>query len=134
VYYADAPVSYTEIAGCMSACNRYIDAKYCCTGGDNTPNKCRPSRFSKPFKEMCPDVYTYVYDDAMSTFASNKGPRSSFEGFFCPGTYPHSKCANNLRWPLNRLSPWRCWKITVGHRGLVWTVVALCTIFVCSGV
>jgi hypothetical protein len=111
LYYADAPVSYNEVAGCMSACDRYGDAKYCCTGGDNKPNKCGPSRFSKPFKEMCPDAYTYAFDDATSTFASNTGPQYSFEVVFCPGTYSCSKCTNNFRRRLNRLSPWRCWKI-----------------------
>ena len=85
LFYADAPISYTEIAGCMSACDRYGDGKYCCTGGDASPNKCGPSRFSKPFKQVCPDAYTYAYDDATSTFATESGPQWSYEVVFCPG-------------------------------------------------
>ena len=85
VFYADAPKSYTQIAGCMSACDRYGDAKYCCTGKKANPHSCGPSRFSKPLKEVCPDAYTYAYDDATSTFATNTGPQWSYEVVFCPG-------------------------------------------------
>jgi len=85
-YYADAPASYTKIAGCMSACDRYGDAKYCCTGSKNSPKRCGPTRFSKPFKEMCPDAYTYAFDDRTSTFATNTGQQWSYEVIFCPGS------------------------------------------------
>ena len=87
MHYADAPVSYTQVAGCMSACDKYGDAKYCCTGNKNSPDDCGPSRYSKPFKEMCPDAYTYAYDDATSTFATATGPEWSYEVVFCPGYY-----------------------------------------------
>ena len=50
IYYADAPSSHTEIAGCMSACDRYGDDKYCCKGNKASPDKCGPSPFSMPFK------------------------------------------------------------------------------------
>jgi len=90
VYYADAPVSWTEVAGCMSACDRYGDEKYCCTGSKNKPSSCGPSRFSKPFKQMCPDAYTYAFDDATSTFATNTGPQYGFVVVFCPGKLPLS--------------------------------------------
>lgn len=85
VFYADAPVSYTQVAGCMSACDKYGDSKYCCTGDDDTPDSCGPTRFSTPFKEMCPDAYTYAFDDATSTFATASGPQWSYEVVFCPG-------------------------------------------------
>ena len=84
VFYADAPKTYTEIAGCLSACDRYGDAKYCCTGSDASPDKCGPTRFSHPFKKVCPDAYSYAYDDATSTFATDTGPQWSYEVVFCP--------------------------------------------------
>ena len=87
IFYADAPKTHTQIAGCMSACDQYGDAKYCCTGRHAHPNKCGPSRFSKPFKQVCPDAYTYAYDDATSTFTTDTGPQWSYEVIFCPRTY-----------------------------------------------
>jgi len=119
LFYADAPISYTEIAGCMSACDRYGDGKYCCTGGDASPNKCGPSRFSKPFKQVCPDAYTYAYDDATSTFATESGPQWSYEVVFCPA----GVSTDYLHGGAGRL-----------HRGgVIWGLVGLCTILVWVG-
>jgi hypothetical protein len=92
VFYADEPKSYLQVAGCMSACDQYGDAKYCCTGNKNSPDSCSPSRYSKPFKEMCPDAYTYAYDDKTSTFATATGPDWSYEVVFCPGKAIYVLC------------------------------------------
>src|SRR5579859_702740 len=91
VFYADEPKSYTEVAGCNSACDQYGDEKYCCIGSKRSPDKCGTSRYSKPFKAVCPDAYTYAYDDKTSTFATETGPQWSYEVVFCPGSSSRHK-------------------------------------------
>jgi hypothetical protein len=103
VFYADAPVSWTEVAGCSSACDKYGDTKYCCTGNKGTADKCGPTRYSEAFKHVCPDAYTYAYDDKTSTFTTDTGPNWSYEIVFCP-CMPYleyaygSRCFNGVSW------------------------------------
>jgi hypothetical protein len=68
---------------CLSACAKYNKAEYCCTGKHNTAKKCGPNYYSKMAKSICPDAYSYAYDDKSSTFAVPMG--AGFEIIFCPG-------------------------------------------------
>ncbi|KAL2326478.1 hypothetical protein Fmac_025536 [Flemingia macrophylla] len=58
----------SHIVGCKSACMAFNKPEFCCTGDFNSPQKCQPTGYSKVFKASCPQVYSYAYDDATSTF------------------------------------------------------------------
>ncbi|XVF65438.1 hypothetical protein PTKIN_Ptkin09bG0249100 [Pterospermum kingtungense] len=55
-------------AACKSPCDAFRRPEYCCTGSYSSPAACRPSIYSELFKSACPRSYTYLYDDATSTF------------------------------------------------------------------
>jgi hypothetical protein len=68
---------------CLSACSKTNEAQYCCTGKKNSAKKCGTNYYSRAAKKICPDAYSYAYDDAKSTFAVPTG--AGFEIVFCPG-------------------------------------------------
>ncbi|XP_015688578.2 thaumatin-like protein 1b [Oryza brachyantha] len=70
---------------CKSACEAFGSAQYCCSGGYGSPNTCRPSPYSRFFKDACPRAYSYAYDDATSTFTCAGGD-TSYDIVFCPST------------------------------------------------
>lgn len=67
---------------CLSACTKTGAASDCCTGSYNNAQKCKPSLYSTSAKRVCPDAYSYAYDDATSTFALPSG--GGWEVTFCP--------------------------------------------------
>ncbi|KAI7881567.1 Osmotin, thaumatin-like protein [Lichtheimia hyalospora FSU 10163] len=70
-----------ELAGCQSACSRYKEDAYCCTGDHNTPDTCTSNHFARVVKKACPDVYTYPFDDALSVYGCQA---ASYKVTFCP--------------------------------------------------
>ncbi|KAK8280276.1 hypothetical protein V6Z12_D09G165200 [Gossypium hirsutum] len=68
--------------GCKSACAALNEPQYCCTGQYGSPETCKPTDYSKKFKDQCPEAYSYAYDDATSTFSCTGGP--SYLITFCP--------------------------------------------------
>ncbi|KAI8071688.1 thaumatin [Gongronella butleri] len=68
---------------CQSACSATNNPQYCCTGNYNTPATCPSNQFSQAVKAACPDVYSYAYDDATSTFTCQA---SGYNIVFCPGS------------------------------------------------
>ncbi|KAI3796884.1 hypothetical protein L1987_39571 [Smallanthus sonchifolius] len=68
--------------GCKSACVQFNEPQYCCTGAYSTPQTCPPTNYSMFFKNLCPDAYSYAYDDPSSTFTCNTGP--NYDITFCP--------------------------------------------------
>lgn len=80
--YPDDNIQRPIFNPCLSACARWNKAKYCCTGDHNTPATCAPSMYSTQAKKVCPDAYSYAYDDQTSTFIIPQG--SGFEVVFCP--------------------------------------------------
>lgn len=51
-----------EVVACRSACSAFNLDSFCCRNEYGTPEKCRPSLYSKLFKEACPGYYSYAYD------------------------------------------------------------------------
>ncbi|KAL1824563.1 hypothetical protein ACET3Z_011341 [Daucus carota] len=51
-----------EVVACKSACLAYNVDKFCCRNAYGSPEKCRPSVYSRMFKEACPWYYSYAYD------------------------------------------------------------------------
>ncbi|CDH59119.1 thaumatin-like protein 1-like [Lichtheimia corymbifera JMRC:FSU:9682] len=70
-----------DLAGCQSACSRYKEDAYCCTGEHNEPDKCTSNSFARVVKQACPDVYTYPFDDKISVFGCQA---ESYKVTFCP--------------------------------------------------
>lgn len=54
--------------GCRSACDVFNTDEYCCRGNYGNPSTCKPTFYSKKFKEACPTSYSYAYDDPTSIF------------------------------------------------------------------
>ena len=57
-----------EVVACKSACMAFNTPEFCCTGEYASPEKCRPTAYSKVFKNACPASYSYAYDDPTSIF------------------------------------------------------------------
>ncbi|CUS10608.1 unnamed protein product [Tuber aestivum] len=76
----DIPRGY--FSPCHSACSKWGRDQDCCAGEYDSPKKCKPGLYSKRIKNVCPDVYSFAYDDSLSTFTLPSGP--GFEIMFCP--------------------------------------------------
>ncbi|CAM8971373.1 unnamed protein product [Rhodiola kirilowii] len=71
-----------NVIGCLNPCNVFQTPEYCCTGAHATPETCPPSDRSKIFKNLCPQAYSYAYDDKTSTFTCTGHP--DYVVTFCP--------------------------------------------------
>lgn len=80
--YPDDNIQRPIFDPCYSACEVTRSAKDCCTGSYDSPSKCSPSLYSRNAKSVCPDAYSYAYDDQTSTFIIPTG--GGFEVTFCP--------------------------------------------------
>ncbi|QDS77702.1 hypothetical protein FKW77_003879 [Venturia effusa] len=81
--YPDQSVEKPPFNPCYSACAKFNLPEDCCTGQHNQPSTCQPSEYSKNIKAVCPDAYSYAFDDQTSTFIIPSGP--GFQILFCPG-------------------------------------------------
>ncbi|RDW80188.1 osmotin [Coleophoma cylindrospora] len=80
--YPDDNIQRPVFDPCLSACAKTNSAKDCCTGAYDQPSKCKPSLYSTQAKAVCPDAYSYAYDDTTSTFIIPTG--GGWEVTFCP--------------------------------------------------
>jgi hypothetical protein len=81
--YPDDEIQRPVFNPCLSACAANNRPQDCCTGdhyGD--PTVCGPGRYSRSAKAMCPDAYSYAFDDQTSTFIIPSG--GGWEVVFCP--------------------------------------------------
>lgn len=53
---------YGEVVACKSACLAFDFDRFCCRNEYGSPEKCKPSVYSKIFKDACPCYYTYAFD------------------------------------------------------------------------
>ncbi|XP_054789272.1 pathogenesis-related thaumatin-like protein 3.5 [Prosopis cineraria] len=58
-----------KVVACRSACDVFNTDEYCCRGNYGNPITCKPTYYSKKFKEACPNSYSYAYDDPTSIFS-----------------------------------------------------------------
>ncbi|XP_034911995.1 thaumatin-like protein 1b [Populus alba] len=70
------------VIACKSACLAFNQPQFCCTGEFSTPDKCLASNYSSIFKQQCPEVYSYAYDDKSSLLNCPSG--SNYVINFCP--------------------------------------------------
>ncbi|KAI1840492.1 hypothetical protein JX266_013328 [Neoarthrinium moseri] len=80
--YPDDNVERPVFDPCKSACAASNSAADCCTGDYNDPNVCKRSEYSESAKVVCPDAYSFAYDDQTSTFIIPSG--GGWEVVFCP--------------------------------------------------
>ncbi|KAI1605677.1 hypothetical protein PtrCC142_002160 [Pyrenophora tritici-repentis] len=81
--YPDDNIQRPQFNPCYSACAKNNQPQDCCTGQYNSPSACQPSEYSKNVKSVCPDAYSFAFDDQTSTFIIPSG--AGFEVVFCPG-------------------------------------------------
>ncbi|XP_019171206.1 PREDICTED: thaumatin-like protein 1b [Ipomoea nil] len=77
------PDSTGAVLGCKSACLAFNQPQYCCTGVYSTPATCPPTDYSRIFKGLCPEAYSYAFDDQTSTFTCATG-QANYKITFCP--------------------------------------------------
>lgn len=70
-----------KFVACESACSKYGSDQYCCTGEHNTAETCTSNHYAKQVKNMCPDSYSYAFDDATSVYGCKA---LSYQVVFCP--------------------------------------------------
>ncbi|KAL2316938.1 hypothetical protein Fmac_030814 [Flemingia macrophylla] len=71
-----------SVIGCKSACVAFNTPEYCCQGEFGGPQTCHPTNYSRIFKKLCPQSYSYAYDDKTSTFTCSGSP--NYVITFCP--------------------------------------------------
>ncbi|XP_073104800.1 thaumatin-like protein 1 [Elaeis guineensis] len=82
-YFAYDRMSLPNNFSCKSACDAFGSLQYCYSGAYGNPNTCKPLSYSQFFKNACPRVYSYAYDDASSTFTYHN---ANYLITFCPST------------------------------------------------
>lgn len=80
--YPDDKVVRPVFDPCLSACHATGHDKDCCTGDYDTAATCPRSMYSRAAKAVCPDAYSYPYDDTSSTFVIPAG--GGWAVTFCP--------------------------------------------------
>ena len=80
--YPDDNIQRPAFNPCLSACAKTNSPKDCCTNEYNDPKVCQPNLYSKSAKEVCPDAYSFAFDDQTSTFIIPSG--GGWEVVFCP--------------------------------------------------
>jgi len=80
--YPDDRIQRPVFDPCLSACAATHNPQDCCTGKYDDPDVCRPSLYSEQAKMVCPDAYSYAFDDKDSTFIIPTG--GGWEVVFCP--------------------------------------------------
>lgn len=80
--YPDDNIQRPSFSPCKSACATTGTDRDCCIGKYHDPIICKPSIYSTNVKAMCPDAYSYAFDDRSSTFIVPKG--GGWEVTWCP--------------------------------------------------
>lgn len=80
--YPDDNIQRPIFDPCLSACAKTNSPSDCCTGKYDNPKVCKPGLYSSHAKAVCPDAYSYAFDDQTSTFIIPAG--GGWEVTFCP--------------------------------------------------
>ncbi|EJP64405.1 Hsp70-like protein [Beauveria bassiana ARSEF 2860] len=80
--YPDDSIRRPSFSPCKSACVTTGSDRDCCIGKYHDPNICKPSSYSKTVKAVCPDAYSFAFDDRSSTFIVPKG--GGWKIIWCP--------------------------------------------------
>lgn len=80
--YPDDNIQRPVFDPCLSACAKTNSPSDCCTGSYNDPKVCKTNLYSRSAKAVCPDAYSFAFDDQTSTFIIPSG--GGWEVKFCP--------------------------------------------------
>ncbi|TAQ84652.1 hypothetical protein B7494_g7028 [Chlorociboria aeruginascens] len=80
--YPDDNIQRPVFDPCLSACAKTNSPSDCCTGSYDDPKVCKPNLYSTSAKKVCPDAYSFAFDDQTSTFIIPSG--GGWEVVFCP--------------------------------------------------
>lgn len=80
--YPDDNIQRPVFSPCLSGCAKTNSAQDCCTGSYDSPSACKPNLYAHNAKRVCPDAYSYAFDDTTSTFIIPSG--GGWEVTFCP--------------------------------------------------
>ncbi|OLN96444.1 Thaumatin-like protein 1 [Colletotrichum chlorophyti] len=80
--YPDDTIRRPIFSPCKSQCAATNSDKDCCIGKWHDPDVCKPGLYSRHAKAMCPDAYSFAFDDQTSTFIIPSG--GGWEVVFCP--------------------------------------------------
>ncbi|KAH8654504.1 thaumatin family-domain-containing protein [Tricladium varicosporioides] len=80
--YPDDNIQRPIFDPCISACSHDNAPENCCTGEYSDRAKCKPNEYAAAANAICPDAYSYPFDDVSSTFIIPTG--GGFEVIFCP--------------------------------------------------
>lgn len=75
-----------KAVACLSACTKFNNDWFCCRGGHNRPETCHAKNnpLVRFFKNKCPDMYSFAYDDQASTFSCSGSKGTGYDVTFCP--------------------------------------------------
>ena len=65
--------------GCNNPCTVFKTDEYCCNSGS-----CGPTKYSRFFKDRCPDAYSYPKDDQISKVVFSCPGGTNYRVVFCP--------------------------------------------------
>ncbi|KAI1002857.1 hypothetical protein K3495_g5344 [Podosphaera aphanis] len=80
--YPDDTLQRPIFDPCLSACAKTNSPADCCTGAYDGSDLCKASTYSIAAKSVCPDAYSFSYDDQTSTFVVPSGGGWGIQ--FCP--------------------------------------------------
>jgi hypothetical protein len=80
--YPDDNIQRPTFDPCKSACAATNAPADCCTGAYSDHGVCKTNMYSVSAKKVCPDAYSFPFDDETSTFIIPSG--GGFETIFCP--------------------------------------------------
>ena len=81
--YPDDDIKRPDFSPCLSECAKTNSEEACCAGKYNDPKVCKPGMYATQAKVVCPDAYSFAFDDQQSTFIVPSG--GGWEIAFCPG-------------------------------------------------
>ncbi|KAG0451116.1 hypothetical protein HPP92_026389 [Vanilla planifolia] len=73
-----------DVIACKSACLAFNSDIFCCRGSYKSPQKCKPSVYSKLFKEACPSYFSYAFDAPTPLVSCSP---KAFVITFCPSKW-----------------------------------------------
>ncbi|CAL5369991.1 unnamed protein product [Camellia sinensis] len=73
-----------EVVACKSACLAFDLDKFCCRNEYRSPQKCKPSVYSKIFKDACPNYFSYAFDSPSPLVNC---PSDEYVVTFCPSKW-----------------------------------------------
>ncbi|OBT90115.1 hypothetical protein VE02_00953 [Pseudogymnoascus sp. 03VT05] len=79
----DDHITRPPFSPCLFPCAATGSDGDCCTGSHSTASTCSPGLYSYNAKRVCPNAYSFAYDDGKSTFSIPSG--GGWEATFCPG-------------------------------------------------